>query len=77
MFLERGQLCSNILYMFPPATYITTPTSLKLWAADKYRCSPTLPRENERAEEVAFLLLCVCVFVYIYICIYIYRPKIC
>ena len=49
--------------MFPSATYITTPTSLKLWAADKYRCSPTLPHEIKRAEEVAFL------FLYIYIII--------
>jgi len=53
--------------MFPPATYGTTPTSLKLWDADKYRCSPTVPHEIKRTEEVAFLLLCVCVYMCVYI----------
>lgn len=50
--------------MFPPATHVTTPISLKLWANDKYRCSPTLPHEIKRAEEVAFLLLYICAFYY-------------
>jgi hypothetical protein len=44
-------------HMFPPAIFVTTPTSLILWAAGKYRCSPTLFHEIKRAEEVEFLLL--------------------